>query len=770
MTRVESLDGKPYAGNAHLLMATVAFAAVAFPVFDAQALTVTIDRASPAAERDFVYHVKKMGAEANVSLKVATHPYGVKSGAEEAFRLRIDGGDAWVSGGSEAAVSHGIYELLERMGCDWVMPGEVGEVIPQCADPRPADCDVEESPSFRVRCPWYTGNLKAIPKDRRDAYDLWKTRKKLQTNRFVGHPLVMRGGHVWDKIVKHNRAEFSAHPEMYALVRQPDGSLVRRGLQVETTHPRVMELFEKYIRDQFRRNKWPNDKAVCLSVGPADGGNYSQSAETQAIASGRRIPVSDKADGTDVMVLLCNTLLKRLEGEFPNLRLGFYLYSWHSEFPVRYKPDPRIVIVIADISYSRLHSTLEPVPTRRYYKGIMEKWSQMDNVKFFRGYNWNLAENFLPYSKLKIWAEDLPMYHRMNVQGVYNESIECWATLGPSNYLEAEMLWDVGADARAVLAKYCKAAFGAGAPYMEEYFTALTKRQSEARIEAGSFHSFHLIYDKAFVERGQQLFDKAFAAAKLPAERDRITHMRFPLDQLGDFLELRRLQFAFRFTEANVLLKRMIAAREEALNEPGQHWVGVGAVKMLQRFFTEPVEQLAHYSSAPYRRVYDLPDELPTAFDPYCGGIEMGYADPGVNDSAWMKTKTYSTPWSAQGLSGCIVDSVWYRVRLPELPEGPTGFLLGGCNSIARVYVNGEYVGEGRGFTKPMAFDLTDFLKSGDGNLLAIQVQRSGSSELGVGGIIYPSFLFTGPRLKERAPKFDDSIRMLPGGAIERVK
>ena len=733
------------------------------------AMTVTIDRASPAVERDFAYHIERMGAAASVSLKVAPHEWGVKSDADEAFRLRIAGGDAWVSGRSEAAVSHGIYELLERMGCDWVVPGEVGEVVPQCADPRPADCDFESSPSFRVRCPWYAGNLRSIPKDKRDAYDLWKTRKKLHTDRYVGHPLVMRGGHVWDVIVRRNKAEFEAHPEMYALVMQPDGTFVRRGPQVETTHPRVIELFEKYIRDEFRRNKWPKDKTVCLSVGPADGGGFSQSVETQTVSSGRRIPVSGAADGTDVMILLCNTLLKRLEGEFPNLRLGFYLYSWHSEFPVRYKPDPRIVVVIADISYSRLHSTLEPVPTRRYYRGVMDKWAKTDNVKFFRGYNWNLAENFLPYSKIKMWADDLPLYHRMNVQGVYNESAMGWATLGPSNYLEAEMLWNVDADAKAVLAKYCRAAFGAGAPCLEEYYDALTRRQSEARVEAGSFHSFHLIYDMDFVRRGQALFDKAAAAAALPAERERIAHMRFPLDQLGEFLELRELQFAFRFAEADALLKRMIAAREEAMKEAGQQWVGGGSVKMLRRFFAEPVEQSAIYSSAPYRRVYDLPDELPTGFDAWNGGAEMRYADPGVNDSRWTKTKTYSTPWSAQGLSGSAIGSVWYRVRLPELPDGPIGFMLGGCDSLARVYVNGEFVGEGRGFAKPMAFDLTGFTKPGAGNLLAVQVQRSGDSELGTGGMIYPSFIFTGPRLKERAPKIDNSVRLLPGGAVEKV-
>ena len=155
--------------------------AAAALAFAANALTVTLDRPSPAAERDFAYHLNKMGAAENVSLKVAEHPYGVMSGDEQAFRLRIAGDEAWISGRTPEAVAHGVYELLERMGCDWVMPGEIGEVIPQSANPRPADCDVEEAPSFRVRCPWMPGSRNKLVRERGE-YDLWKTRKKLQTD------------------------------------------------------------------------------------------------------------------------------------------------------------------------------------------------------------------------------------------------------------------------------------------------------------------------------------------------------------------------------------------------------------------------------------------------------------------------------------------------------------------------------------------------------------------------------------------------------------
>ena len=734
---------------------------------EAPALTVAIDHPSPAAEQDFLYHLGKMGASSNVVLRVAEHPYKVVSDAEEAFRLKVEGGNAWISGHGETAVSHGIYALLERMGCDWVMPGEIGEVIPHEPNPRPADCDVEEAPSFRVRYPWCSGSARTKVRERKD-FNIWAVRHKLHTDR-EHHPLIMHGGHVWQSIIKANKAEFDANPEMYALVRQPDGSFKRQGPQVETTNPRVIELFEKYIRDTFARNKWEHDKTVCLSVGPADGGGFSESPETKAISSMNVMPFSGTPDGTDALILLCNTLLKRLEGEFPNLHLGFYLYSWHGGFPTRHVPDPRIVIVVADIQFSRFHSTLEPVPTRIYERGIMEKWAKTPNVKFFRGYNWNLAENFLPYSKLKIWAEDYPFYHRMNVQGSYTECDMEWATLGPSNYLEAKLLWNVDADPEAVLDGYCRAAFGKGAPFMADYFRRLTRRQSEARQEAGSFHAFHLMYGKPFVEECLKLFDSAAAAAADDAEKTRIDHMRFPLEELGRFLDLRAMQFDFRFNEAASLLARMMAARKAVYDEPGA-WVGAGATNMLKRFFLDTLNESARLTKAPYTLFSKVPDSMPTAFDPFDNGEKMGFADPKLDDSGWLRTYTYSRPWSAQGLSSMAIGSVWYRTWLPPAPEGPLGLLIGGCDSRAKVYVNGALVGEGRGFARPMPFDITDVVTPGTTNLLAIQVLRSGLSEIGVGGLLFPSFVFTGPRLERRAPIFDESIRLLPGGAIERVK
>ena len=243
-------------------------------------LTVVIDRPSPDAVADFRYHVAKMGASAKVDVTCAEHPYAVSNETAEAFRLKILGDKAWVSGRSAEAVSHGLYELLERMGCDWIMPGEIGEVIPECADPKPADCDIEESPSFRVRNPWYNGGAACVSQKEYEEFAVWHSRKKMHN--FCNHDLFMQGGHMWDAIIGQYADIINEHPEYLALCRNHDGTFSRRGPQLDTSNPEVVKLFERYIREAFENNNWPKDKPVTLGIGPADGGGFSERVRTMS--------------------------------------------------------------------------------------------------------------------------------------------------------------------------------------------------------------------------------------------------------------------------------------------------------------------------------------------------------------------------------------------------------------------------------------------------------------------------------------------------------
>jgi hypothetical protein len=161
-------------------------------------------------------------------------------------------------------------------------------------------------------------------------------------------------------------------------------------------------------------------------------------------------------------------------------------------------------------------------------------------------------------------------------------------------------------------------------------------------------------------------------------------------------------------------------------------------------------------------------------FDPNIVGHRMRYHRPEINDTQFITTRTISTTWDAQGLAGVRSGAVWYRhhFQLPrEAKRQPIGLFIGGVEDEARVWINGNLIGSGRGFSRPFVFDLTDGIDYDGDNLLAIQVIRnSKANEIGLGGLLRPSFIFTGPRLESKAPKPLELRRVLPGGELGEVE
>lgn len=749
----------------------------------------TLEPPLAVAVRELSYHLQKMsGATLEVvETTDATTVHGpaivlgdlaAKLGAapqksslsKEGFRLLTKGDLLLIGGESDDAVLFGAYSLLEKLGCDWVMPGEIGEVIPQRATVSVPNLDEAQAPDFAFRNLWYRGyGAPRLPAEA-ERFAQWRRRQK--SGSFT-HPAGETSGHIWDQFIKKHKAEFDKDPTMYALRRGPDGTLQRLGPQLESTHPRVIELFVQDIKDTFAKNNWPKNKAAGFGIGPADGLGYSVSAESTLAGSGRIDPIIGEPDRTDLVVLLGNTILEKLCNEYPNVYVGFYSYSVHEDYPLRYKPHPRMVAIFAPINFSRFHSLLdENSKSQAYYKSVVEQWGKLakaqGNPLIYRGYNWNLAENMLPYTKLKIWGEELPFYKKLGILGMNIEATKAWAINGPSDYLYMKLAWNTAQDWRQVLKTYCQKSFGDGAAPMERYFLRLVDTQHGAGEEAGSYHAFPLIYNDAFIAEAEKDFAAAQLAAKLPQEKTRIDYIASGVEMLKLYFKYRQATLDFNFVAAKQAYDDLQAFWKEIYNQDTDV-VANEAPAYMKRFLTPFVEGALKYSTGDYRLIERLPDELPTLFDPTNTGDSMRYPSPAINDSGYIKTKSYSTTWDAQGLAGLRGGSVWYRhhFKLPAEQKGKSiGLFLGGFDDEARVWINGQLVGtSGRQFSKPAVYDLTDGIKYEGDNVVAIQIVRNSlANELGTGGLIRPSYIFTGPRLETRAPKVLEQKRVLPGG------
>ena len=761
------------------------------------------------AVQELNYHLQKMtgatlavvevdlgagdGAAALTAIRgpgIVLGPLAVRLGAkpakqgisQEGIRLLTKGDLVLVGAESDRAALLGVYALLGKLGCDWVMPGELGEIIPTTPTLTVPPLDESQAPAFAVRRLWYRGyNQPRLPEESTRFYT-WLRRQ--QGGNWTT-PLSGAGGHVWDRFIASHKADFDQDPTMLALRRAPDGTLKRMGPQLEATHPRVIELFVADIKaayaDHIAKGEWTKDTVAAFGIGPADGLGYSLSAEAMLAGAGRVDPIVGEMDRTDELVLFGNRILAEVHKEYPNAHVGFYSYSTHADFPQRYKPNPMLVIIFAPINFSRLHGMFDAnSKTQAYYRSVVEAWGDLHraqgNPLFFRGYTWNLADNMLPYSKVRIWGEELPFYQQQGILGLNVEGTKMWSILAPSDYVFMKLAWDTTRDWQALLGEFCRKAFGAGAPAMERYYRRLIATQHGAGMEAGSYHAMPLIYDAAWVAAGEKDVAEARSAAQAPADQKRVTWLgQYQLDALRLYLQYLAAANACDFPATKTAYDAMHAQWKKVYDE-NTDLVANEAPGYLKRFIESYVTLGLKYTSEPYKLVWRVPDELPTMLDPNMVGDRMNYHRPELNDRGFVRTRTYGSTWDAQGLTGLRTGAVWYRVHfaVPAAAAGqPLGLFVGAVEDEARVWINGALVGtSGRGFSKPSVFDLTDGVKADGDNVLAIQVVRnSAANEIGLGGIIRPCFLFSGPRLETKAPKPLELRRVLPGGeegAVEK--
>ena len=694
----------------------------------------------------------------------------------EAYRIIVKKDCLLIGANGASGAAYGIYEVLEKLGCDWVMPGDEGEEYPSKQTLTLPVMDISALPSFSMRSPWYSGGAGVILENEAVDFNRWKIRKKLQFAGFE-HPLWLQGGHMWDALIAKNKDVYEKNPELLALVKMPDGTYTRKGPQIETTNPKNVEIAAQYIRDYFKRNNWSKDKAIRISVGPADGTWFSESRESIIAGGGRIDPISGEIDASDLVLKFANDIAELLGNEYPNLRLGYYIYSIHADYPKLYKPlKGKLSLQVADISYSRLHSMHDPASkSRRYFSGIMDAWAKIaretDTEMSFYVYNWNLADNFLPSCKLKMVGDDLAWYAKNNFIGHRSEWVKAWSVSGAQDYLMAEMSWNANLDWKQILKKYCVNSYGVEAsPYIIDYYLDLVERQNQAGQEAGSYYAFNLFWDDNSIMAAEQKFNRALSVDGLTErQRKRIEYAKFPLDMLKRYFAFRKSYYNLDFISAEAQYNDMIDSLNKQVKVNPFTACRV-APKYLQIFLKKFVESGKQYSTGENQVIHAIPDRLITMLDSTNAGKSMGYYVPDISDKHCFTTATYTSTADAQGLSGFRGGSIWYRhhFNIPEnFNEKKIGLFIGGADSIVHVWLNGEYIGKGEGFSMPFIFDITPNMNFGNkDNLLAIQVQHPITSELGTAGLIYPSFIFvTKDTVKNNNNKRKEVF--LPGGAIQ---
>lgn len=605
------------------------------------------------------------------------------------------------------------YELLEQFGVRWFMPGRLGTVVPQAKTVTLAVQDTVQTPSFPARH-FQMGQPE------------WQRRLRCGGVQFpAAHGLPVPGN------------LFKTHPEYFALV---NGKRVPN--QICVSNPEVVKIVSAATRDYFRKN--PNERVI--GMGPNDGSGFCECENCRALGAGDYDPFSGEMATTDAYIWLFNQVLANIKDEFPDKKIGFYIYHTYMRPPVKQQPDPRITGALAPITLCRVHGPNNPLCAEaEYYVWLEKEWGKLIPELWDRGYWSNLACPAFPFIIVHRLREQIPTAKKAGIFGWRVETFEHWATELPSMYIAGKLMWNADADVDALLDDFAQKFYGPAATPMRRYVTLMDTALRDGDFHTGCSWDMPNFYTPAIRKQARALLDDATKrAGKGNLYTERVLLMRQTLDYLDGFCGMMDARTrgdlageGKAYTLTKTAMTALLAYDPLMIDKRM-------AESYLDRFYaagTKSAMARVANGNTPLAVCGDTWDFL---VDPDRLYETLGYYKPDLKGGNWQTIKAYSKSWSDQGLR-YYKGLAWYRqaVNLPESARGKRVFLwCEGVDEKAKVWVNGKLAGisHGQSFL-PFEFDVTDAVQPGK-NVIVFCVANLTLDELGTGGIVAPVMLY----------------------------
>lgn len=657
-------------------------------------------------------------------------PPGQTAPYQQGFRYVVSPKGVGLYGESDLAASYAVYELLDRLGCRWYLPGDLGEVVPEAKTISLAAADLSSAPTTIYRGVWY-------------ADEAFKRR-----NRMGG--LLLSAGHALEFYV--TKEEREQHPEWKAEIGgKPDPHRLKW-----SSASLANALAEKLLARHAK------DPQPSYSLSPDDGANWDESKEDTSIDAGDFDPAFQKISKTDRLMVLCNRVAQKVAAKAPDVLLGMLAYADYTRPPLREGVQPSIVPQLAPISYSRAHPmTDDRVPGNKDLRYLIEGWGKKAKMTSMYFYGWFLAEPSAPNPMTTKWSIDAPIVFKNNCRFWQPETLSNFETSMHGLYLGNRLAWNTSLSPTQIIDELHAKFYGHAAKEMADYWTYIDHVWVDTPEFSGCGFGYLRRWTPERLSEARRLLDRAAGACKLPVEQARVKLADESLSLFELFMKLRRDQADGRFAsladEAAQWRARVLDLGERYKDNYCFTRVPWSALTVNGGYFKQ-FYQATYDDATRIAKNFDILTTPPLRqfryqADADAKGEAAGWAKADFADGEWKTTDVCTETWSTLGYHDYF-KSMWYRtqVDLPTVPPGRRVFLwLGSFDGSVKAFVNGRQVqpvkhsgqpgGEVKGYCQPVSFDITAAAQPGK-NTLALFCTRTDFNELGTGGLIGPAVIY----------------------------
>lgn len=422
----------------------------------------------------------------------------------DAMVLQRDKNRVYMVGLTDDGHYHAVAELLDRWGCRWYIPTEIGACIPEEKNLSIGDVDFVYASPFEMRSYWLSWNASGHGKF------------PLRNRATVGYPQVPTG---------HNLAHFTKD-------LAPEGeSTMSIPIAEDATADHIVKQLEPIFA-----------KGGHASLGIEDGVYTSTSQLDVDLQAGLFDKYMMNQFTTDMFMTLYNKVCERLLEKYPDSKskFGFLAYTNLTIPPQQVMPVASPMICsLAAIDIDPTHPMdSELSPPRREYRRMMERWATvMEGRLWIYDYDQGmLIWRDFPNPSHMAFRHDVKYYAQADIMGIGTESRGAIATTFLNLYLRCQLMWNPDFDVDAALKEFYPKFYGPAAGPMRKYWTAIYKAWENTIVTEHEFFVAPAIYPPALIKKLSRYMDQATEALQ-PLSRMRKARSR------NEELYLERLKF-----------------------------------------------------------------------------------------------------------------------------------------------------------------------------------------------------------------------------------
>ncbi len=647
----------------------------------------------------------------------------VESLGPDGFRIVSRPPHLLVFGSSKRGVLYGVYELLERFaGCRWYSSWHSRiPCLEQFAVPE--NLDDTQVPAFEMReTLWY--DVRRHPE--------FEARLRVNGHKwgtiapkFGGDDFRFGGGlpscHSFDSLIPPDKY-FAEHPEYYCMIdgkRTIDGPRRWGGWQPCLSNPDVLRIVTSNLLERIRKDP----DAKFYGVSQMDNDNWCDCPKCRAIDE-----EEDSHAGT--VVRFANAVAEAVEKEFPDVVIETLAYNWSRKPPAKTRLRRNVIVCLCTSACDMA----EPLPSNPYPKNIefcddIVRWgSQTDHL-----YIWDYTTNFrfftLPCPNVYALQGNIRFFRDNHVKYLFEQGghVGFHADFAELKaWLLTKWMWNPELPMKRLLDDFFAGYYGAGAPFVREWFEAI--HTAQLARPAGADPRFHLtggdsitnaLVSDDLLARGAALFRQAEkATADDPAFSYNVRMSAFAVD----FMRLERMQprpdkvlwlssrppkgLSYDLTEARRLAQSLLDRMDEARAKLGGNGISLAENSSRHRQIQKEWQRLASKGTLTQADSGIVEErEMPIYYEGRWGKYSD---DPLANDGRAAQLFTTHHEWALQfRLSNIEFEPgatyrLRARIRVDKRPD---------TEGAARAFNAGVYdeVAKSKpGYLEPPISDVTD--------------------------------------------------------------